>query len=178
VSGIQLVYLAQILTQEDLRETSVDPSQLKGAFWPQSALLPVLDNVECFAPYPQHRIPALLQTLEKSAFLHSQNDPDAQEPYVIHIDRVRAGARNRSPPRASGEVSRIAGNAYHVSDTYIQPSDRPERRWSGYERDQDYDDDYYEEDCYDLGGPEWFEDEAHNDSDSLRSDVEVRISCE
>ncbi|KAG8746328.1 hypothetical protein FRC10_005317 [Ceratobasidium sp. 414] len=157
----------------DLRETSVRPSQLKAAFWPQSALLPVLENVEYFAPYPQYKVPELLQKLEKSSFLHSQNDSEAKVPYVIHIDRVRPESYGYRSSRGSDRVSRIAENAYHVSSTYVQPSDREERNRPRYERPQDpwnvCDDDYFASYASEeLDNGLLSEDEQFSDSEDLQ----------
>ncbi|KAG8690980.1 hypothetical protein FRC08_010305 [Ceratobasidium sp. 394] len=159
----------------DLRGTSVQPSQLKASFWPQSTLLPVSENMEYFAPCPQHRIPELLQELEKSSFLHSQGDAKAKAPYVIHVDRIRPSSYGNRSFRGSAGVSRIAENAYHVSSTYVQPSDREEKYWPRYERPQYYSEDDYDDNGYSYSGfdvPDngwWSEDERSSDSEDLQS---------
>ncbi|KAG8687283.1 hypothetical protein FRC08_012068 [Ceratobasidium sp. 394] len=119
-----------LLCALDLRETSVRPSQLKATFWPQSTLLPVSENMEYFAPCPQHRIPELLQELEKSSFLHSQNDPKAKAPYVIHVDRVSPNSYGNRLFRSSAGVSRIAENAYYVTD--YDDNGYPDSRFDGW----------------------------------------------
>ncbi|KAG8695642.1 hypothetical protein FRC09_009021 [Ceratobasidium sp. 395] len=156
--------------REDLRRTSIQPSQVKAAFWPRDTLLPVSENVEYFAPYPQHRIPELLQQLDKSSFLHSQAGSDAKYPYVIHIDRIRPESHCHSRSRGSAGVSRIAQNVYHVSDTYVQPSDREERNRSQYERPQWHSKANYADDYCTSDEPDWWtEYEYPSDSEDVQS---------
>ncbi|KAG9128059.1 hypothetical protein FRC07_005646 [Ceratobasidium sp. 392] len=159
----------------DLRDTSIQPSQLKAAFWPTNTRLPVLENMEYFAPHPQYRIPELLQQLEKSSFLHSKTDPKPKAPYVIHVDRVRPKSYGYNRSRGSTGVSRIANNVYHVSDVYVQPSDREERGRFWHERPRYYSEDYPDGDYYsvceyDGVGDDWsLEDERSSDSEGLET---------
>ncbi|KAG8757724.1 hypothetical protein FRC12_010224, partial [Ceratobasidium sp. 428] len=153
-----------------LRKTSIQPPHIKAAFWPRDTLLPVSENVEYFAPYPQHWIPELLQQLDESSFLHSQTGSNAKYPYVVHIDRVRPESHCYSRSRGSVGVSRIAKNVYHVSDTYVQPSDREERSRSQYERPQWHSKANYADDYCTSDEPDWWtEYEYPSDSEDVQS---------
>ncbi|KAF8608922.1 hypothetical protein BDV93DRAFT_212994 [Ceratobasidium sp. AG-I] len=156
----------------DLRGSSVGITHALDVLWLDSTYLPSSSHPELFAPHPQHRVPALLQALRSSAFLHSTNDSNAQEPYVIHVDRQRPKAIGRFPRSSGNPVSRLGANAYYVDSRYQPPSPEPERRSMEYSRGvqrdyyggcgDEYENGYgYEdEDEYDPHDP-WDPDEDH-----------------
>ncbi|QRV94012.1 alkaline ceramidase [Ceratobasidium sp. AG-Ba] len=131
------------------------PSQLK-TFWPTQTRLSALENTEYFAPNPLCMIPALLQQLESSSFLHSQDDPNAKTPYVIHVDRIRPEPLARSRPRSTTSVSRVGQNAFYVGASYIEPSQREEKPWPNYYKRYDYSaEEDVNDDWYSSGSPDW-----------------------